>query len=125
MSGEITLFCIVDGESSKFLVDILPTKTVGHLKNAIKDMKENDLKDIDADRLILWATAIPSIPIRTIKLDNLTSDDTANMPPLLLDESDDLISEKFEAELPRKTIHVVIKLPLAGKRYSDDYGGDV
>ncbi|KAF9410687.1 hypothetical protein BGZ76_005483 [Entomortierella beljakovae] len=36
-----------------------------------------------------------------------------NMLPLLLDESDDLISEKFEAKLPRKTIHVVIKIPLA------------
>ncbi|KAG0288839.1 hypothetical protein BGZ96_007438 [Linnemannia gamsii] len=34
--NDLSLLCLVDGESTSFPVDIKPTKTVGHLKKAIK-----------------------------------------------------------------------------------------
>ena len=50
-----TLFCLIENISAdSFSVDINPQKTVGHLRKCIKNEKQNDLKDVDADRLMLW-----------------------------------------------------------------------
>ncbi|KAF9405509.1 hypothetical protein BGZ76_006557, partial [Entomortierella beljakovae] len=97
--------------SSKFSVEINAEKTIDDLKKAIKKEKPNDLNNIDADKLALSCVAIPSSPIRTIKLNNLAENDTKIMQPILLDESDDLISEKFDATPPRKTIHIIVQRP--------------
>ncbi|KAF9310238.1 hypothetical protein BG003_008776, partial [Podila horticola] len=56
-----TLFCLVDGEatSNAFPIEIMPTKTIGHLKDLIKVKKPNDFRDIDANNLTLWRVTIP------------------------------------------------------------------
>ncbi|KAF9161413.1 hypothetical protein BGX21_011008 [Mortierella sp. AD011] len=54
MTKEITLNCIVDGDSTSFPVDIVPEKSIGHLKDAIHAKKSKTFHDIDADRLTLW-----------------------------------------------------------------------
>ncbi|KAF9342633.1 hypothetical protein BGX26_007146 [Mortierella sp. AD094] len=56
---DLTLFCLVDGDSTPFSVDIDASKTVDHLKDAIKLKKPNDFNDIDADKLTLWHVSIP------------------------------------------------------------------
>ena len=39
-------------------------RTVGDLKNEIKREKANDLKDIDADKLILYKVLMPSAVLK-------------------------------------------------------------
>jgi hypothetical protein len=55
----ITLFCLVQGASTAFSVDIDRSLTVDHLKKAIKAEKANDFANIDADKLRLWKVEIP------------------------------------------------------------------
>ncbi|KAL3665416.1 hypothetical protein V7S43_009452 [Phytophthora oleae] len=51
----VTLYCAVFGVAgSPFPVDVDPTLSVGYLKKAIKEKKKNDLKDVDADKLLLF-----------------------------------------------------------------------
>ncbi|KAG0009094.1 hypothetical protein BGZ80_002746 [Entomortierella chlamydospora] len=112
-SEKVKLFCILEGDSTAFKVTVALDDDVDDLKKAIKKEKSKTLSDIDASDLILWRIAVPSSPARTIRLNNLTSDDTKNMLPQKLDESDDLISDKFEAIPPKKTIHIIVQLPTA------------
>ncbi|KAF9151896.1 hypothetical protein BGX20_005282, partial [Mortierella sp. AD010] len=80
MASEVTLFCIVDGDSTAFSVDILPGKTVDHLKKKIKEEKSKVFSEVDPDELILWHVSIP------IGDDNEEEDDK---PILLKDYQDD------------------------------------
>ncbi|KAJ0401150.1 hypothetical protein P43SY_004357 [Pythium insidiosum] len=51
----VTLVCALVGvKGNAFAVDIDASKSVDHLKKAIKKKKENDLKAIDADKLQLF-----------------------------------------------------------------------
>ncbi|GET03048.1 CRN-like protein [Rhizophagus clarus] len=59
----ITLSCLVAGEnpynnSSPVDIDTNKVKTVGHLKDAIKEKKQNDFTNVDADKLKLWKVNI-------------------------------------------------------------------
>jgi hypothetical protein len=60
--AEITLFCSILGldNANVFLVDILPSKTVDHLKKAIKKENENALNHIDAHQLEIWMVSDPA-----------------------------------------------------------------
>ena len=51
----LTLFCLVNGEaiSQALSVEIDETKTVDHLKGAIKAKKASRFYDVDADELAL------------------------------------------------------------------------
>jgi uncharacterized protein YfeS len=68
----LTLFCLVDGESSPFSVDVERTKTVDKLKEAIKDKKAIAFADVDAEMLTLWRVSIP-----------ISEDDDHELPILL------------------------------------------
>ena len=51
----LTLFCcILDMSSRAFPVDILDSKTVGHLKEEIVKKNSNALANVDAGQLELW-----------------------------------------------------------------------
>ncbi|UZO07645.1 uncharacterized protein OCT59_027924 [Rhizophagus irregularis] len=54
------VFCLVQGDAIKnsFPIDISSHTTVGHLKKAIKDEKQNAFIGIDADKLTLWRVDI-------------------------------------------------------------------
>jgi hypothetical protein len=58
MAAEISLNCWILGldDARAFPVDILLSKTVGHLKDAIRKKKEKvaALDHIDADQLDIW-----------------------------------------------------------------------
>ncbi|KAF9370048.1 hypothetical protein CPB97_003059, partial [Podila verticillata] len=59
----LTLFCIVDGESVShaFQIKNIPlSDDVDDLKDAIKAKKTNDFSDVDANNLVLWRVTIPN-----------------------------------------------------------------
>ncbi|KAF9433529.1 hypothetical protein BGZ76_009319 [Entomortierella beljakovae] len=105
MLDEIPLFCITDGDATPFCVDILPTKTIDHLKTAIKEKRKPRFDDIAADELTLFQINVPSSPKRPIKLDRLTSQ---GINPQELDPTSG-ISELYEGDPPKKTIHILVQ----------------
>ncbi|KAF9919210.1 hypothetical protein BGZ65_012278, partial [Modicella reniformis] len=68
MADDLTIRCMVDGESTPFSVKAKSTKSVYDLKKAIKKEKPNDFGDVDADTLILWKVSLPN----TATVDTLT-----------------------------------------------------
>ncbi|KAF9949114.1 hypothetical protein BGZ65_007581 [Modicella reniformis] len=67
MANNLTIWCVVDGESTPFPVDIPAVRTVGHLKKEIKKEKPNFFA-LDADKLALWKVSLPN----TATIDILT-----------------------------------------------------
>ncbi|KAG0357737.1 hypothetical protein BGX24_006147, partial [Mortierella sp. AD032] len=103
----LTLFCLVDGDSIPFSVDINASKPVDHLKNLIVNGDQAPaFRDLAAKDLILWRVSIPVVPKkqrREISLADIPSKEE-------LDEMDDL-SEVFEGTPPKKTIHIIVQRP--------------
>ncbi|KAF9345957.1 hypothetical protein BGX26_002558 [Mortierella sp. AD094] len=106
MTSEITLFCIVDGDSTAFSIDIASTKTVDHLKKEIKKDQSPVFDDLRASDLTLWSVNIP-----------IEGDDEEN-PITLVDQTNRKklratsdISEVFGTAPPKKTIHCIVELP--------------
>ena len=52
--SEYTLWCLVEQDTNLFLVDIVPTLSIGKLKRGIKEEKSRLLEKFDANNLILW-----------------------------------------------------------------------
>ncbi|GJJ67777.1 hypothetical protein EMPS_00123 [Entomortierella parvispora] len=103
-NSEISLCCVVDGRSTTFSADILPTKTVDHLKQLICTPAR--FPGIAPEQLTLWKVSIPLLPKkdrREILLDKVPSKEE-------LDESDK-ISRVFSVQPPEKTIHIIVQLP--------------
>jgi hypothetical protein len=59
---EVSLACWILGldNAEVFMVDITLSKTVDHLKKAIKKEKENRLNHLDADQLDIWKVNDPA-----------------------------------------------------------------
>ena len=104
-SNLLTLFCLVDGEATPFSVDIDTSKTVDHLKKAIKAEKTNDLSDVNADELILWRVSIPDSGV-PVPLDSMTEKEKLKATTKL--------SKVFDTELSEDTIHVIVQRPPQG-----------
>jgi hypothetical protein len=104
-----TLFCLVDGDSTSFSVDIDASKTVDHLKDAIKTKQSPDFDNLVASNLTLWRVSIPLVPKKDRK------DISLSDVPLKeeLDETDDH-SDVFPVKLPKKTIHIIVQRPPPG-----------
>ena len=68
MPAEISLACWIVGldDANAFPVDILRSKTVGHLKEAIKKKKEPILNHIAADQLEVWKVSDPAHSVPAI-----------------------------------------------------------
>ncbi|KAF9369335.1 hypothetical protein CPC16_004587 [Podila verticillata] len=108
----LSLFCLVDGDTTPFSVEVDRTKTVDHLKDHIKAKKAPEFNDIAADKLTLWRVTIPVVPPNRRKPIVLTEVKSAAE----LDPTDDLC-DVFEEKPPKKTIHVIVQRPpLAPKR---------
>jgi len=62
MAVEISLNCWIVGldKANRFSVDVPLSKTVDHLKDAIKKKKENAFNHIDADQLEIWKVSDPA-----------------------------------------------------------------
>ncbi|KAF9924655.1 hypothetical protein BGZ67_009152, partial [Mortierella alpina] len=104
----LTLFCLVDGEatSNAFSVKVSPNDTVDNLKELIKNKKAPEFDDIATDKLTLWRIAHSVVaankhqPVLLNVIDSQTE----------LDPTDD-ISEVFEQQPPKKTIHIIVQRP--------------
>ncbi|KAI8359578.1 hypothetical protein B0O80DRAFT_233929 [Mortierella sp. GBAus27b] len=102
----LTLFCLVNGETTSFPVAIESTKTIGDLKDLIKTKQTPDFDDIAAKSLTLWRVSLPVVPKKDRKAISL-----AEVPSKEeLDETDD-ISDVFEEKPPKKTIHIIVQRP--------------
>ncbi|KAF9432465.1 hypothetical protein BGZ76_010776 [Entomortierella beljakovae] len=107
--------CILDGDPSAFEVTLDADDSIAALKKAIKGEKPNDLKEIDADKLILYKVSIP------MGDDN---DDQNEQPVYLKDHRSNAkkigamkagtrISVVFGTDPPENTIHVILQRPSA------------
>ncbi|KAF9311595.1 hypothetical protein BG003_007208 [Podila horticola] len=104
----LTLFCLVDGEatSQAFYIEINQTKTVDHLRGAIKDKNPDTFNGVDAMELTVWRVSLPIIEDEEIPilLNNVTSDKKKLRPATRL-------SKVFPEELPEETVHIVVQRP--------------
>ncbi|KAF9984705.1 hypothetical protein BGZ65_012828 [Modicella reniformis] len=107
----LTLFCLAEGETTSFPVEVDPTKTVDHLKELIKTKKSPEFDDFAADKLTLWRVSLPVVPKKDRKAISLAD----VLMKEELDETDD-ISDVFEEKPPKKTIHIIVQRPLPDVR---------
>ena len=106
---DIILYCVVDGQSTPFPVEISSAKTVGHLKHAIKDENANELRDVDAKQLTLWKVSIPATDDEEIiLLDNVAGKDKKKLGSFIR------LSKVFPKELPQETVHIIVQRPPRG-----------
>ncbi|KAI1294265.1 hypothetical protein EDD11_008201, partial [Mortierella claussenii] len=110
--NQLTLFCLVDGESTPFPVEIEAAKTIGSLKKAIKDEKAIAFADVDADMLTLWRVSIPvadddddddELPIL---LNNIPKNDKKRLKAVA-----NKVTEVFGNEPAEKMILVIVQRP--------------
>ncbi|KAG9071583.1 hypothetical protein KI688_005796 [Linnemannia hyalina] len=109
MTGNHTLFCLVEGEatSNAFPVEIGSTKTIGDLKELIKTEKTNVFSDVDADQLTLWRVSIPITDEDDEVLIVLNSfDEKKKLGPA------NRLSKVFPEDPPEETIHIIVQHPL-------------
>jgi len=111
MSGTLDLNCLVLGHDTSriFPIEIAERKTVGALKDAIKDKKRPALDHVPADTLLLWKV---SIPVSRNLADNLSKFDFVDEGSLLPTEE---LSEVFSDSPGRKCLHIVVRAPPAGE----------
>ncbi|KAF9306578.1 hypothetical protein BG003_000990, partial [Podila horticola] len=114
--NHLTLFCLVDGEaaSNAFPVDILPSKTIGDLKDVIKTKKTPRFDKVAADELTLWRVSIPDDDDEdedededknlSILLDNISRKDKKKL------KATRELSDVFIEKPARRRIHIVVQL---------------
>jgi len=102
----LTLFCLVEGESSPFSVDFEPSKTVDLLKVAIKTALSPQFDAVTAKDITLWHVAIPLAPLQDRKPIVSKEGDSATK----LDPTED-VSDTFKEQPPKKTINIIVQRP--------------
>jgi hypothetical protein len=102
------LGCIVLGEDNAFPIDFDMNKTVGHLKKAILEKKNNTFSGIDARDLILWKVDIPQSDKRNI---HMGIDIKQKFEGVELDDDLTPIREHFEKEPSEEHIHIIVQPP--------------
>lgn len=118
----ITLFVIIDRETiaDAFPIDIDTSKTIGHLKQLIKDHNPRSVSALDARKLRLWHINIPYASERgyedTISLHELCG--TCLLAPYLK------LKDFFGANPDGRKIHILVELP-EGKRGNAFFGSSV
>ena len=97
------LVCFVLGDkfSDYFPVEILSTKTVDALKEAIKRKKEFSLERVEASSLELWKVSIPLDQLGEMANDMVPLHSTTNLSDIFTDFSD----------LPIDHVHILVKKP--------------
>ena len=103
----LELNCLVLGEdhSHVFPVEISASKTVGALKDKIKEKKQHAFQHVDADALVLWSVSIPTDGTLEEELSKLELVDEGSLSPA------NRLSKEFSG-IPREGhLHVVVKAP--------------
>ena len=97
-----------DDASHIFPVEIVNSKTVGALREVIKEKKRPAFDHIPADTLILWKV---SIAVNGNLAENLNPDIINDNPLLLVD----LLSDIFSNTPAPRQLHIVVQAPPAGE----------
>ena len=112
MSGErlLQLNCLQLGDpiDNIFPIEIGDSKTVGALKDFIKDKKRPVFDHIFADNLVLWKVVISVDTLNMEDLDQLLKKEETLKPIQVL-------SDIFSNNLDRTHLHVVVMPQLTGK----------
>ncbi len=105
----LELNCLILGEGPGhiFPLEIPGTKTVGALREAIKDKKKNAFYHVDADTLILWRVSVPDDGSLKLNLSGLNLVDESSLAPM------QVLSEVFSVPPIPKNVHIVVKPPPA------------
>jgi hypothetical protein len=107
----LELNCLVLGnDPSIFTVEIASSKTVSILKDMIKEKKQNEFKDVDADTLILWKVSIPDNDNLKQHLNTLELNESSE----LLRRSTSRLLNVFKGELEEEHVHIVVQPPPTG-----------
>ncbi|KAE9012483.1 hypothetical protein PR001_g15649, partial [Phytophthora rubi] len=112
------LFCAIVGVAgSAFEVDIDEGASVSALKEAIKDKKKNDLKDVDADKLQLFLAKtadgkwLPSNDPDVVAMrSGAVSEKVQNLLNGQIDPAEE-IADVFVPAPQKKEIHVLVVVP--------------
>lgn len=103
MAPHLDLFVYIIGLGSSFPVTIERSETVGHLKQAILKEKPNDLKDVEADQLILYKVELPD--------DENLGQSAHHAPKEELRMAPRVLSKIFPSSLPEETVSILVGLP--------------
>ncbi|KAF9970837.1 hypothetical protein BGZ65_010832, partial [Modicella reniformis] len=108
MANDLTIWCMVDGESTPFSVKAKSTESVDDLKNIIKGKKENAFNDVDSKDLTLW---------KNVKFDlgQLQANDKME-----LDEPMTRLNKVFTKQ-PDDTISIIVERPPPAKAYAEGW----
>ena len=111
MSGTLDLNCLVLGHDTSriFPIEIAERKTVGALKDVIKDKKEHAFRHVDADALLLWKVSIPVNRSLTENLSKLDFVDDGSLLPVKR------LSGVFSDQPEDEHLHIVVRVPPAGE----------
>ncbi|KAG0020763.1 hypothetical protein BGZ82_011511 [Podila clonocystis] len=111
----LNMFCLVDGESTPFPVEIESTKTIGDLKDLIKAKIPDTFNGVDAKDLTLWR-----VSILDDDNDDDDNDDDEDLP-ILLDnipgkdrkklKATRELSDIFDEKPAKRTIHIIVQRP--------------
>ncbi len=104
---ELNCLMLGEGRGHIFPLEIPGTKTVGALREAIKDKKKNAFYHVDADTLILWRVSVPDDGSLKLKLSGLNLVDESSLSPT------QVLSEVFSVPPIPKSVHIVVKPPPA------------
>jgi hypothetical protein len=105
MTDIITIMCLVQGNSVDhvFPVDIVKSKNIGHLKDAIKEKKSPRFNDIAADELTLWQVNISIHDAEQLDLQNIKDYGAKKLMPREL--------ATYFDELAKDHIHIIVERP--------------
>ena len=111
MSSTLNLNCLVLGDDASrvFPVEIANSKTVGDLRDAIKDKKRPAFDHVPADTLVLWKVSILVNRSLTQNLSNRTLGDESSLLPV------DELSEVFLNSPAQRHLHIVVSAPPASE----------
>ena len=104
---KITIFCTIVGRNSVFSVDIRTSRTVGDLKDEIKEKKAITLVNYEADALTLYRGAIEETPNKEERDERLSRLSQILNQCTFLD-AEDLLSKHFGDGPPEGLKYYVI-----------------
>jgi hypothetical protein len=128
-SNEIELLCWILGEDANciFPVEIEQGKTIGHLKDMIKNKSTDVLRDVDAKFLTLWKVGDPTssfddshdFPGRKMQVHDFDLDNTNNysLKSIVPQQDSDhfqilmpwqTISKTWPSQPPQEKLHIVV-----------------
>jgi hypothetical protein len=108
---ELNCFALGDSPDNIFTVKILRTKSVGTLKDAIKEKKGPAFRHVDASSLELWKVDLPGDGSLLAELEQFSFDDKTSLWPL------NRVSDIFKDVPVESRVHIVVRCPRQSEHF--------